>query len=697
MKVEAPRPPFLDKADRLADHPRPRMARLGGIVGHGVRILASLLFVLAFVADARATTCDVAASQWAAECAAQGGIDVKPLRCSSGFASFRVDHRGASLDVEVRSDGGPAFRRVGRYGVSPIGEFADWSAEPEELRSAFDAFVACAAKGIPGDIALPPTASGASLDDAGPTAHRPVPHAPAFRLWGGLVAALVVAVAWAMRRRRARVLRTVAMMMGLGAATWGLRRLVLPFAFFHQNGHGPMWVDCALGGRCGYGPGFREIFGPFALASGSAAEEGVFLAHSVLGATAPIATWALARAASAPRLLALALAVVVAIEPGSSRLAQSESYFGVVTWLLFAAAAVLATAARFASWQSLVFTVAMCAAGLLIAEAAVVHPIAWVPSALVPAVVLLGRGAPKRRLRLFATATVGTGLVAAGASGTLVAQIYAEHRRWGSTFGGLVESNYRFALFGAVAVGGLYLALRRLRRVRSVNLPASWPLRIALCLALLIGPLLVARALHPFGGLTPWIRHAWWLPYLPVALAAVAALLASLTPRRPRRIALASGIVVACGALFAISRFGELTTLPTDALESQFVASVRHQLPAKSRVLHIERVDNRIATLPIYRGVDGNPGTVRLVVKDGQPPRPIGSLPTHYYRSSVCTSEEGRPYCDAIERDLVLEPVATAVLPALPSMPHMPYDRSEVSVGFFRVVGRAGGESAMTP
>src|SRR5690606_34562168 len=159
------------------------------------------------------------------------------------------------------------------------------------------------------------------------------------------------------------------------------------------------------------------------------------LAHSILGATAPVAAWVAARAVSAPHSVALASAFVLAIEPGLGRLAHSESYFGVVAWLFFAAVALLAAAARLAPRSNVAFAAAIIGAGMLIGQAAVVHPVAWVPSTLVPAVVLLGRGSPKRRWKLFGIALGGTGIVAAAASGVLVLRIYEMHQQWGGVFG----------------------------------------------------------------------------------------------------------------------------------------------------------------------------------------------------------------------------------------------------------------------
>ena len=56
-----------------------------------------------------------------------------------------------------------------------------------------------------------------------------------------------------------------------------------------------------------------------------------------------------------------------------------------------------------------------------------------------------------------------------------------------------------------------------------------------------------------------------------------------------------------------------------------------------------------------------------------------------YYRSSLCSTDEGRPVCDAIERAHALELVVRHELPARPSMIGMRYDRDVVTVALYRV------------
>ena len=50
-------------------------------------------------------------------------------------------------------------------------------------------------------------------------------------------------------------------------------------------------------------------------------------------------------------------------------------------------------------------------------------------------------------------------------------------------------------------------------------------------------------------------------------------------------------------------------------------------------------------------------------------------------------------FCDALEGQYVLDPVATAVLPAEPSILDLTYDRDEIEVALYRIVGPAERQS----
>jgi len=68
----------------------------------------------------------------------------------------------------------------------------------------------------------------------------------------------------------------------------------------------------------------------------------------------------------------------------------------------------------------------------------------------------------------------------------------------------------------------------------------------------------------------------------------------------------------------------------------------------------------------------------------------LGETPCiHYVRTSLCASPHGRSACEAVERDLALEPGARARFPAAPSYDSLGYDGDEVEVVISRVIGGA--------
>src|SRR5690606_12203358 len=156
---------------------------------------------------------------------------------------------------------------------------------------------------------------------------------------------------------------------------------------------------------------------------------------------------------------------------------------------------------------------------------------------------------PKRRWKLFGIALGGTGIVAAAASGVLVLRIYEMHQQWGGVFGRVLRAKVgSVVLFGLVVLGLANATPRLLRRLRGTALSRRRFAKIAVGAVVFAVPLVIADVLHPFRGLTPWLRHAWWVPYLPVSIAAGAALCASMA--RSRRLAWGlTAIIASCGAI----------------------------------------------------------------------------------------------------------------------------------------------------
>ncbi|HVK68757.1 MAG TPA: SGNH/GDSL hydrolase family protein [Polyangium sp.] len=82
---------------------------------------------------------------WIAACADAEHLELAALECFPNRVI--VEAKGeAALRVDVARDGSSSFRRVGPAGLSPLGQFPDWRAEPEPRQRALDALAACLAR-----------------------------------------------------------------------------------------------------------------------------------------------------------------------------------------------------------------------------------------------------------------------------------------------------------------------------------------------------------------------------------------------------------------------------------------------------------------------------------------------------------------------------------------------------------------------
>jgi hypothetical protein len=456
-------------------------------------------------------------------------------------------------------------------------------------------------------------------------------------------------------RDRRRALVTAGLLAASALAVLGLRWLLLPRAFFHQNGHGASWVLYALSdhpGLSSYGPGFAEVFGHAARAAGSEPELGVFLLQAIVGALAVPLTWVVARALGAAAPVAAALAAVVALDPLLARLAQSESYFATEAALAFASTAALALTGS--KPRSLRFWAAVIAAGLFTAQAARIHPIGWVAFALLPIVVLAGPGSARRRLVLTVMAGAGMGAVVLLSTGSAMLAVLRGSlgQQW------LPRSVPRMGeivpAVGAVIVLGLF-ALR------------SWRGKlIAAGAGVTVG---VMWATNMLGEPNTAVERAYDRLFWPVLLALAAAGLARIARTHQRQLRLAGAIGVAA-IVAGVGQFRTLTTLPTDAEEATLALSWRRQLPEGALVAYVERAENHIFTLPLYDGVTNARAFPISLGNAALPDLRRVAGPLFYYRSSVCSSPAAVARCDDLERTLELDSVLEHDFGARPSMRH---------------------------
>ncbi len=616
--------------------------------------------------------------RWAEAC---GSAPPRVVECPGGHAIFAVGPGRLRVDVTRRPDG--AFVSLPSLGVSPVGEFSDWSEVPAADRAAFDALVRCARErpeALVGSLAATPSPpSGERPREAASAPSGPLP-------WKIVLAAAIALLVLVQRFGVRGVAERAAPLLALGAVTMLARVLLVPESYFHQNGHGPSWIAHALGEPSSYGPGYAEVL-YWAAIRAADPDGAVFLVQGALAALLPGAAYAIARGAGAPRAAAWAAAILVALGPIGARLARGESYFATTGALLALATATVAACTRpegGARWNA----AGAGAAGLFVAQAALVHPVCWLAGALVPLAALVGPGELRARLRLAAMVTAVIAAVVILVSGM---DLYAvlEGPLGAQWLGPARQSDGRIAppAVKLAVVLALVFAVLAWRRARAER--AKSETHHALPLAALCLVYAVAWRGDLLGAAPAWVHHAYDFLYLGPALAALAALARVLAAQSAARFGEArAGWVGAAALALAVlawhaTTLGAVTTLPTDAREAALMRRWREALPEGAVVVYVERAGRQITTMPLPAR-----GQVRLGTDGPRPDLTAVGRDVFLYRSSVCSSERGRAYCDALEADYDLEPVRRAVLPAIPSMDELDYDRAEVEVVLYRVVDR---------
>lgn len=595
------------------------------------RLLAILLLVgsvLATIPAVAAPVCGPGLNELLARCARDQGVPMKPRACSPRVV-VEVGDAPFALSVELRD--GEAFRTAGGVGLQPRGEFADWSAEPEPLRRNLDALEACFAS------APPP-----------PTAQRPPPPPPARVPYLLLAGALAVVALLRSRGPTAIVGGAITY-----CAAWLVRSAVVQPEFFHQNGQGPIWVAAAAGrdGQWPYGPGYAELFGW--LAESPDGDLHVFRAVTVLGAMAAPFAVGIARHAGARWPSAFALGALVAIDPVLARVSSSESYFGVIVALLFAATWLVGEGMRRTRG---VRYLAFVGAGLLVAQAARIHPTAWIPCATVA---LAAAFAPFRRERAravsFLSAALVVGLVATPfVLGPLREVLAGEIGQWRGA-AQLVATRWSYVAL-AVALAGLLLARGDVRRG-------------VVAAALVVVAADVTCVVRNDSAV---VAHAHFRTFLPAFVAALGYLASALPPR-------AVPLALAPLAVLVPVSLGPVRRLPTDAVEHALLRTERAKLPRTARVCFVARAERRVMGLPLF---DKKNGPVAIPIDEPG----FTSGCTHYVRTSLCASPEGRGACIDAERALPLRLLAERTLPAVQSLPWLPYDVPTITVSLHEVV-----------
>ena len=659
----------------------PRFVRFAGLAAS-----FAVLFLSARGVDAR---CTRDTSQWVDRCASLTDLVVDLVLCPAGAVSLDVAMSSSPpVRVEVTGDPERGFESVVGYGVAVVGEFPDWYGVGPEIRVPFDGILECLKADptlqIPSGELQPTGRSvrwrpgerseGASEHGGGPGSWRSAAEYSPPIPWRLLLAIVLGGfVFWSEGRthtRRAR-LRVAGSMAGLTVATFAVGVVAYPQNFFHQNGQGPLWVLFSMCRDGSYGPGYRELFGWLTQYFSASPDTAIFYLQAILGALWPAWVWVSIRSLGVRPALAWIGAGWVAMDPVLGTIAHSETYYGTALTLMFPATAVLAVGSRLPSERRVKFVVAVVCAGLLISQSARVHPVGWLASAFVPIVVLVGEGKLVARLLWAALAGLGIALVVVLSSGGALWDVY--HGELGTQWSGSVklriDGNTLLLLSSLWMVPLLLLSKLRFRAL------------VNGALAFLV--VATAMATNMVGIVNEILAVTMPRLFLPAGIAAAAAALREVDLGRWRHGAIVASVLIA-GSTTVIHQWGLRDVRFTDQLEQRFLAEVRDQVPEESVVIYVGRGEKRVLQLPFYGECTYDSAVAEFCGGDALCP----SNPDLYYRSSLCSTEEGQPMCDAIEERWQLEPIETATLPARVSISYLPpYLTDEVTVGLYRITG----------
>ena len=446
----------------------------------------------------------------------------------------------------------------------------------------------------------------------------------------------------------------LALRLGLGA-----------YGPFHHNGQGPLWLTGAIGDPtflASYGPGYSEIFRPIARLFARAPDTAIFVANAAISALAPTLAFALARVAGAERLPALVVAALLATDPISLRMAATESYLPSVIALTLAVgvlvAAAVALAERGEGVPAAMLTAAACLFG---AQVVRIHPTAWVPVALAPlAAVVPPVVMPwHRRLRYAAGFGAVVGAAILVVSGAVVRGVLEALRA-----GGIMHPNPPGASLlvplGVLAVVTAGLAFG----------PARW-------LALVAVPhVLVCLFTRDNFDVSPVWQQAMDRLYATVPLMSVALVLS----RREAPFALVAAV---------IALFGGMPTLrarTTEHHEYRWLRGALRAVPQGCQVVYLGRADTTTLFLPVFPPLRNTP------IADHEPEsqrlRIDPSSCTYYVHGSLCSTPEGQPPCETLERRLGVTPTTAVVLPAVPGHVNQSYRFPRVRVWMARLAAR---------
>jgi hypothetical protein len=633
-------------------------------------------------------TCSEETIAWIVRADAENPASIRAGQCSSTHVVLKLELPGTnSFDVEIAHAGRNAFRRIGRLGVSPVLEVPDFSQLPNAQREAFEAL--CTWLSAHGDEIMPSHAPRISIFRR---RLKPLPETASLGnfwpngSWGALVLLLGLIAARAAQKnlrteqgRREWFVLTILFVVALGLRLW-----FGPFAPHHVNGQGPLWIHVASADPtrlAGYGPGYVELFSFLCAMFPRHPDTTIFVLNACFSAIAAPIVYALARKLGLDARRALVAGALTTVDAVALRFGATEAYFPAIITLTLIAYVLFASAAQRSWTKERSEAIGLAFVGALVCtQAAHIHPIAWGPVAIAPLFVAAlpaglknayprGEEWVRRGTRTLAVAmlVVGVLLLTSGHLLALVAGGVREH--WDPQAGSVIVMDWakRLVTYGLPVL----ILVMVLAKPRGVIVPA-----IAAFLALV--------ATRDAYGQSP----IWIASYDRLWMAPVLLLLVALIPQffaRTRRawvwLALTTVGVFVAGLPTVYER-------TTEQLEYAFFRAAFTSLPEGCRVVHLPRVGRRIVMLPEYAMKtlpDARLPVVAVSSADDVRRLQRSEPCLRYARTSICTSEEGRAACDAVERDLHLVPSVEADLPAKPSHYTSTYDRDVVKIGLFEV------------
>jgi len=447
----------------------------------------------------------------------------------------------------------------------------------------------------------------------------------------------------ALRDRWSRSTSDVWLALAVAVVAFLLRLGLGPWGPLHVNGHGPRFVAGAVrepAEIAAYGPGYHEIFAPIAALAPSSPDWAIFACNAFFSALLTPLAFAIGRLTGLTPRAAFAVALLLAIDPVALRMGATEAYLAPIAFFCTAASAALLVALREMAtggrWRAATLLVA---AGLLLSQAARIHPCAWVLMATVPFVLLAGdSGSWRRRAAMAVAAAVVSGGVLLCTSSTALLDVLGNIRA-GTVFRPTSPSLWPLAWVAlAAAAYGLVV-------------PRRW---LAVPAAVSVAAMLLTR--HAFDASWIW-EQSYFRLYLTLPILAV---VACVPPAWFDRRWLAVSAAALLGLVWIRVGWPVVTDRSLEHREYRWVREQLEQVPAECRVVHLAFAGRRVLLLPTYVGV-ARPA----VAMDRRRPASVEAALSpaacrYYVHSSLCSTLEGRPECDALERRLTLVPIARA-------------------------------------